>query len=99
MIIIFFNCPLQSSTSGSVTGLGLGKTLAVLTSGGDAQGMNAALRALVRMAINCSSTVYVVKEGYQGLIDGGNKIHQAGWYDVSDIIQLGGTVIGRDRQS
>ena len=49
------------------------------------------------MAIHCSCTVYVVQEGYQGLVDGGDKITRTKWTDVSNIIQLGGTVIGSAR--
>lgn len=77
--------------------LGIDKTIAVLTSGGDAQGMNAAVRAVVRMGIHCSSDMYVIQEGYAGLIDGGDKIKQTKWQEVSGIIQLGGTVIGSAR--
>ena len=50
------------------SGLGIGKTLAVLTSGGDAQGMNAAVRAVVRMGIYCGASVCIIREGYQGEI-------------------------------
>ncbi|VDO08833.1 unnamed protein product [Rodentolepis nana] len=74
-----------------------GKSIAVLSSGGDAQGMNAAIRAVVRMGIYCGCRVYFVKEGYQGLVDGGNNIKEASWADVSGISQLGGTVIGSAR--
>ena len=77
--------------------LGRGQTIAVLTSGGDAQGMNAAVRAVVRMGIYCSANVCMVKEGYQGLIDGGEKIQPTTWFDVSGIIELGGTIIGSAR--
>ena len=44
----------------------LGKTLAVFTSGGDAQGMNAAVRAVVRMGLFVGARVYLIREGYQG---------------------------------
>lgn len=76
-----------------------GKSIAVLTSGGDAQGMNAAVRAVVRMGIYCGCHVYFIKEGYQGLVDGGDNIVEATWTDVSNIIQTGGTVIGSARCS
>ena len=49
------------------------------------------------MAIHCSCSVYVIQEGYQGLVDGGEKISKTQWTDVSNIIQLGGTVIGSAR--
>ncbi|CAH8640680.1 unnamed protein product [Dicrocoelium dendriticum] len=75
----------------------VGKSIAVFTSGGDAQGMNAAVRAVVRMGIYCGCRVYFIKEGYQGMVDGGDNIIEAGWADVSNIIQVGGTVIGSAR--
>ncbi|KAG9349266.1 hypothetical protein JZ751_027709 [Albula glossodonta] len=76
---------------------GAGKSIAVLTSGGDAQGMNAALRAVTRMGIYVGAKMYLIHEGYQGLVDGGDNIKQANWQSVSNIIQLGGTVIGSAR--
>ncbi|TPP59214.1 putative pyrophosphate-dependent phosphofructo-1-kinase [Fasciola gigantica] len=74
-----------------------GKSIAVFTSGGDAQGMNAAVRAVVRMGIYCGCRVYFIKEGYQGLVDGEQSIVEAGWADVSSMIQRGGTIIGSAR--
>ncbi|KAF6779917.1 hypothetical protein AHF37_00478 [Paragonimus kellicotti] len=74
-----------------------GKSIAVFTSGGDAQGMNAAVRAVVRMGIYCGCRVYFIKEGYQGMVDGEENIVEASWADVSNIIQTGGTVIGSAR--
>lgn len=65
-----------------------GECIAVLTSGGDAQGMNAAVRAVVRMGIYCGCRVFFIREGYQGLVDGGNNIQEASWADVSGILQL-----------
>lgn len=76
---------------------GTGKAMALLTSGGDAQGMNAAVRAVTRMGIYVGAKVYLVYEGYQGLVDGGDNIKQANWQSVTNIIQLGGTVIGSAR--
>ncbi|EMP36946.1 6-phosphofructokinase, muscle type [Chelonia mydas] len=77
--------------------LGTGKAIAVLTSGGDAQGMNAAVRAVVRVGIFTGAKVYFVHEGYQGLVDGGDNIKEATWERVSMMLQLGGTVIGSAR--
>ncbi|XP_070534871.1 ATP-dependent 6-phosphofructokinase, muscle type-like isoform X6 [Ptychodera flava] len=74
-----------------------GRSIAVFTSGGDSQGMNAAVRAVVRMGIYVGFRVYCIHEGYQGMIDGGDHICEMGWADVSGIIQLGGTVIGSAR--
>ncbi|KAG5833887.1 hypothetical protein ANANG_G00280680 [Anguilla anguilla] len=76
---------------------GAGKSIAVLTSGGDAQGMNAAVRAVTRMGIYVGAKMYLIHEGYQGLVDGGDNIKRAHWHSVSNIIQLGGTVIGSAR--
>ncbi|XP_038654244.1 ATP-dependent 6-phosphofructokinase, platelet type-like isoform X4 [Scyliorhinus canicula] len=76
---------------------GSGKAIGVLTSGGDAQGMNAAVRAVVRMGIYVGTKVYFIHEGYQGMVDGGKHIVEAKWQDVSSILQVGGTVIGSAR--
>ncbi|XP_056630416.1 ATP-dependent 6-phosphofructokinase isoform X1 [Diorhabda sublineata] len=74
-----------------------GRGLAVFTSGGDSQGMNAAVRAVVRMGIYLGCKVYFIREGYQGLVDGGNNIVEANWSSVSCIIHKGGTIIGSAR--
>lgn len=76
---------------------GAGRAMAVLTSGGDAQGMNAAVRAVTRMGIYVGAKVYLIYEGYQGLVDGGDNIKLAHWHSVTNIIQQGGTVIGSAR--
>ncbi|XP_071379317.1 ATP-dependent 6-phosphofructokinase, platelet type-like isoform X6 [Centroberyx affinis] len=76
---------------------GTGKSIAVLTSGGDAQGMNAAVRAVVRMGIYVGAKVYFIHEGYQGMVDGGANIKEATWESVSSMLQVGGTVIGSAR--
>ncbi|KAM7370143.1 hypothetical protein PAMP_011421 [Pampus punctatissimus] len=115
---------------------GAGKAIAVLTSGGDAQGkgtamrvvlasvevssvtngyqqgryklqnsirdiaifgMNAAVRAVVRMGIYVGAKVYFIHEGYQGMVDGGENIREASWEGVSSMLQVGGTVIGSAR--
>lgn len=65
------------------------KKIAVLTSGGDAPGMNAAFRAVVRKSIYEGIEVYGVYQGYQGLINDNIKKLELG--DVGDIIQRGGT--------
>ncbi|CAF3417154.1 unnamed protein product [Rotaria sp. Silwood1] len=74
-----------------------GRAMGVFTSGGDAQGMNPAVRAIVRMGIYLGCKVYFIHEGYQGLVDGGNSIRQATWAAVSGIIDDGGTIIGSAR--
>lgn len=67
------------------------RNIAVLTSGGDAPGMNAAIRAVVRMGIHKGLNVYGVRKGFRGLINGDfEKMNES---SVSDIIQRGGTIL------
>lgn len=73
------------------------KKLGVLTSGGDAQGMNAAVRAIVRTALDLNLEVYAIYEGYKGLVEGGERIKRMGWDSVGGILHKGGTVIGSAR--
>lgn len=67
------------------------KRIAVFTSGGDAPGMNAAIRAIVRNAINNDLHIYGVMRGYEGMING--DIRRLETSDVSNIIHRGGTVL------
>lgn len=67
------------------------KTIGVLTSGGDAPGMNAAIRAVVRQAITKGLNVKGIKRGYAGLLQ--EEIIDMHAQDVSDIIQRGGTIL------
>ncbi len=67
------------------------KKIGVLTSGGDAPGMNAAIRAVTRLAINKGIEVYGIYNGYQGLMEGQAK--RLGERDVSYIINRGGTML------
>ncbi|MBP1968877.1 6-phosphofructokinase 1 [Virgibacillus natechei] len=67
------------------------KRIGVLTSGGDAPGMNAAIRAVVRKAIYQDVEVFGIKNGFQGLIDG--NIEQMEIGSVGDIIHRGGTIL------
>jgi 6-phosphofructokinase 1 len=67
------------------------ETIAVLTSGGDAPGMNAAIRAVVRMAIYKGIKVMGVQRGYAGLING--ELFEMDRHSVSDIIHRGGTIL------
>jgi 6-phosphofructokinase 1 len=71
------------------------KNLAVLTSGGDAPGMNAAIRAVIRTGQSRGISTWGVYQGYSGLIEGNFK--RLGTRDVSSIIQRGGTVLGSAR--
>lgn len=78
--------------------------IAILTSGSDSQGMNAAIRAIVRACLKFDLEIYLVKEGYHGLtaadfqldyqVEVEDHIKQTSWFDVSGILQRGGTVIG-----
>ncbi|BBA92395.1 MULTISPECIES: 6-phosphofructokinase [Streptococcus] len=71
------------------------KRIAVLTSGGDAPGMNAAIRAVVRQAISEGMEVYGINEGYAGMVAG--DIHKLSARSVGDIISRGGTFLGSAR--
>ncbi|PVU96566.1 hypothetical protein BB559_002343 [Furculomyces boomerangus] len=73
------------------------KRIGILTSGGDSQGMNAAVRAVVRMAIFRGCEPFLIHEGYNGLIKGKDMISKASWEDVSGFLTTGGTVIGTAR--
>lgn len=72
-------------------------TIGVLTSGGDAPGMNAAIRAVVRTAINHNITVRGIQRGYHGLLR--EEIIDLSKRDVSDIIQKGGTILKTARSN
>ena len=103
--------PLPTEKRMHARGSQTGKGMAVFTSGGDSQGMNAAVRAVVRFGIYLGCEVYFIKEGYQGMVDGGKNIVKADWASVSGIIHRqgilskcfaiflcrGGTVIGSAR--
>lgn len=67
------------------------KTIGILTSGGDAPGMNAAIRSVVRTSIFNGLKVFGIKEGYNGLING--KLEEMNLSSVADIIHRGGTML------
>ncbi|HVO13506.1 MAG TPA: 6-phosphofructokinase [Vicinamibacteria bacterium] len=73
------------------------RTIAVLTSGGDAPGMNAAVRAVVRTALARGVRVFAVREGYEGAVAGGEWISPMSWSSVGGILHQGGTAIGTAR--
>lgn len=73
------------------------KRIGVLTSGGDAPGMNAALRAVVRAGLNRGMEIFAIYEGYSGMVEGGERIRLMSWTDVGGILHLGGTIIGSAR--
>ena len=67
------------------------KRIAVFSSGGDAPGMNANIRAVVRTALYYDMEVYGIRRGYEGMIDG--EFWKMESKDVSNILQLGGTIL------
>ena len=73
------------------------KTLAVMTSGGDSPGMNAAVRAVVRRALGRGLRVYGIYSGYDGLLRGGELIKPLDRQDVGNVLQRGGTFLGTAR--
>ncbi|MCR2053470.1 6-phosphofructokinase [Actinomyces bowdenii] len=73
--------------------------IGVLTSGGDAQGMNAAVRGVVRTALRLGAKPYAVMEGWAGAVAGGDAIRPLTWDSVSSILQKGGTIIGTARSA
>jgi 6-phosphofructokinase 1 len=73
------------------------KKVAIFTSGGDAPGMNACVRAAVRGAIYYGVEIYAIKHGYDGMIRGEISLMKS--YSVSNIIQKGGTVLKSARST
>lgn len=73
--------------------MGTIKCIGILTSGGDAPGMNAAIRAVTRAAIYNGLQVKGIYRGYKGLVTG--EIKEFRSQNVSNIIQLGGTILKR----
>ena len=71
--------------------------IGILTSGGDAQGMNAAVRSVVRAALNRGVQVFAIYEGYLGMVQGGDYIRPMNWDAVGGILNKGGTIIGTAR--
>ncbi|NKQ36380.1 MAG: 6-phosphofructokinase [Chloroflexi bacterium] len=73
------------------------KKIGVLTSGGDAPGMNAAVRAVVRAGLDQGAEVYAIFDGYRGMVEPDGRIQKMTWQDVGGILQQGGTIIGTAR--
>lgn len=73
------------------------KSIAIVTSGGDAPGMNAAIRSVTRSALDLGLNVFGVRQGWQGVID--DHIRPLAARDVGGIIQVGGTFLGSGRSS
>jgi len=74
-------------------------SLGVMTSGGDAQGMNAAVRAVVRTGLTRGLDVYAIIQGYNGMVKGGDMIKKMSWDSVGGIMHKGGTEIGTARSA
>jgi 6-phosphofructokinase 1 len=73
------------------------RRIGVMTSGGDAPGMNSAVRSVVRMSIHMGCEAYAIMEGYEGLVLGGDLIKEMLWDDVRGFQSRGGTLIGTAR--
>lgn len=71
------------------------QNIAVLTSGGDAPGMNACIRAVVRTALYHNLKVFGIQDGFNGMIN--SEIKELKYQDVSNILQTGGTILGTAR--
>jgi 6-phosphofructokinase 1 len=75
------------------------KCIGIITSGGDSPGMNAALRAVTRCALDHGIEVYGIHEGWQGVVDGGEKFQKLNWRSVGNILHFGGTMLGTARSA
>lgn len=73
------------------------RRIAIMTSGGDAPGMCAAVRSVVRTGIYLGCEVFGCYEGYSGLVKGGDLLKKLNWQDVRGWLSLGGTLIGTAR--
>jgi len=71
--------------------------IGVMTSGGDAPGMNAAVRAVVKTACKSGIEVFAINQGYKGMVEGGDMIKKMTSDDVGGILHKGGTVLGTAR--
>ncbi len=71
--------------------------IGILTSGGDAPGMNASIRAVTRCALDKGIEVIGIHEGWQGVVEGGQRFERLNWRSVGGILQFGGTILGTAR--
>eukprot|EP00055_Hartaetosiga_balthica_P011268 m.50616 g.50616 ORF g.50616 m.50616 type:complete len:867 (+) comp7522_c0_seq2:130-2730(+) len=76
---------------------GKAKNVGIFTSGGDAQGMNAAVRAAAAVCLQHGVKAFAIFNGYKGLIEGGEMIKELNWDSISNMMHKGGTVIGSAR--
>ena len=71
--------------------------IGIITSGGDSPGMNAAIRAVTRCALDRGIQVVGIHEGWQGVVEGGKRFEPFNWRSVGGILQVGGTMLGTAR--
>jgi 6-phosphofructokinase 1 len=71
--------------------------IGIFTSGGDAPGMNPAVRAVTRCALDKGMEVVGIHEGWQGVLEGGDKFEPFNWRSTGGVLQFGGTVLGTAR--
>jgi len=71
--------------------------IGILTSGGDAPGMNAAVRAVTRCAVDKGMEVVGIHEGWQGVLEGGDRFEAFNWRSAGGVLQFGGTILGTAR--
>ena len=71
--------------------------IGILTSGGDAPGMNAAVRAVTRCAMDKGMEVVGIHEGWQGVLEGGDRFEPFNWRSAGGVLQFGGTILGTAR--
>jgi 6-phosphofructokinase 1 len=64
------------------------KRIGILTSGGDSSGMNPAVRSITRYSIHKGMEPYAIMDGYDGLVQGGDKIKRFGWEDVRGLLSV-----------
>jgi len=76
------NASVPTDNLSAVNTAGKKKRIGVMTSGGDAPGMNAVVRAVARMAMAKGCEPYAIREGYEGLVQGGDLIQKISWEDV-----------------
>ncbi len=97
MLDSFEGTPAGGTIDGMNPETGRPYRLAVLTSGGDAPGMNAAVRAVVRTALAAGAQPYAFLDGWDGAIRGGKYIQPMDWASVGSTLDQGGTTIGTAR--
>jgi 6-phosphofructokinase 1 len=73
--------------------------IGILTSGGDAPGMNPAIRAVTRCALDKGMEVVGIHEGWQGVVEGGDRFETFNWRSAGGVLQFGGTVLGTARSA